>query len=274
MTGSPPHRDSPAPGVLPPRGSNVGSGAPAYRRWVGPAANYDVMGAAQFNLLTSLGLREHHRLLEIGCGSLRAGRLFIPYLLPERYFGIEPETRVLREGLANELGEDIVRVKRPSFSDDREFTLTAFGARFDFVLAQSVFSHTSQAQLRRCLGEAREALAPEGIFAATYIPGAEDYAGEEWVYPGRVTFRTETLEAAVAGAGLACRELAWRTPHGQQWVAIAHPAHLSKVPEVTDPVLGARELVRARGRLERVTANPAVRGALAVRRAIRSRRRG
>ena len=52
-----------------------------YREYVGTSERYDIGGAIQFNLLTTLGLREHHRLLDVGCGSLRAGRLFIPYLL-------------------------------------------------------------------------------------------------------------------------------------------------------------------------------------------------
>src|SRR5260221_10635897 len=62
-----------------------------YRAFVGPEDGYDRMSAMQFNLLTFLGLREDHYPLYIGCGSLRAGRLFIPYLKPGRYFGIEPQ---------------------------------------------------------------------------------------------------------------------------------------------------------------------------------------
>jgi len=61
-----------------------------YRAYVGPVEKYDLVAANQFNLLTMLGLRENHFLLDVGCGSLRGGRLFIPYLLPHHYFGIEP----------------------------------------------------------------------------------------------------------------------------------------------------------------------------------------
>src|SRR5438128_572554 len=52
--------------------------------------DHDLAAAFQFNLLTRLGLREEDYLLDIGCGALRAGRLFITYLLPGRYFGVEP----------------------------------------------------------------------------------------------------------------------------------------------------------------------------------------
>ena len=57
-------------------------GARHYAAYVGPPEQYDFMGATQFRLLTTLGLREHHSVLDFGCGSLRAGRLLIPYLAP------------------------------------------------------------------------------------------------------------------------------------------------------------------------------------------------
>ena len=63
-------------------------GAHHYTAFVGRADQYDFMGATQFRLLTTLGLREHHAVLDFGCGSLRAGRLLIPYLNEGRYHGL------------------------------------------------------------------------------------------------------------------------------------------------------------------------------------------
>jgi hypothetical protein len=51
-----------------------------YKDYVGLPSRYDFMGATQFRLLCALGLRANHTLLDFGCGSLRAGRLFIVYL--------------------------------------------------------------------------------------------------------------------------------------------------------------------------------------------------
>ncbi|MFP8873463.1 MAG: hypothetical protein VCB42_02780, partial [Myxococcota bacterium] len=65
-------------------------GSEHYTAYVGPPRDYDSMGATQFRLLCTLGLREHHRLLDFGCGSLRAGRFLIPYLKPGHYHGVEP----------------------------------------------------------------------------------------------------------------------------------------------------------------------------------------
>jgi hypothetical protein len=68
----------------------LASGSQHHMAYVGPPTQYDAMAATQFRLLTTLGLREHHRLLDFGGGSLRAGRLLIPYLQPGNYYGIEP----------------------------------------------------------------------------------------------------------------------------------------------------------------------------------------
>ena len=68
-------------------GLDLNAGDEHYRAYVGPPADYDLVSAMVFNLLTSMGLRQHHRVLDIGCGSLRVGRLLIPYLNPKNYFG-------------------------------------------------------------------------------------------------------------------------------------------------------------------------------------------
>ena len=44
-------------------------GSHHYRAFVGPPQKYDLVAANQFNLLTSLGLREYHYFLDIGCGN-------------------------------------------------------------------------------------------------------------------------------------------------------------------------------------------------------------
>jgi SAM-dependent methyltransferase len=206
----------------------------AHRKFVGPPEKYDLASAGQFSLLTALGLREENTFLDIGCGSLRGGRLFIPYLKPGKYFGIEPEQWLIDQGIATEVGADLVNLKKPSFNNDTNFTLTSFGQKFDFMLAQSIFSHASQAQIRRCLSEAKKALEPEGIFAATFFPGEENYTGTEWVYPGCVYYTLEYFAKLAADEGLACKALNWTHTNQQKWVALTHPEHAAAVPELAD----------------------------------------
>ena len=100
-------------------GKNHPIGSHHYRAYVGPPDKYDIIGASQFNLMTSLGLRENHFLLDIGCGSLRGGRLFIPYLLSNHYYGIEPEEWLVQEGIKQNLGNDILKIKSPKFSFEK-----------------------------------------------------------------------------------------------------------------------------------------------------------
>jgi len=96
-------------------GLGLKPGDPQYRAYVGPPEDYDLVAAMAFNLLTTLGLRQHHSLLDIGCGSLRIGRLLIPYLNRGNYFGVEPNKWLVDEGISRELGETLVQIKRPTF---------------------------------------------------------------------------------------------------------------------------------------------------------------
>lgn len=193
-----------------------------YRAYVGQVANYDVVSAIQFNLMTSLGLREFHRLLDLGCGSLRGGRLFIPYLRPGHYYGIEPNEWLLQEGIAHEIGAELIALKQPRFAHNDDFSLEVFDAdaSFDFILAQSIFSHAGLTQIRRCLTSARNVLKPCGLLVANFGEREEDQAVDEWVYPGLNFFRWSTLAALCAELGLHCRKLDW-PHHLLTWFVVA-----------------------------------------------------
>ncbi len=242
-------------------------GSPRYRAFVGPPETFDTSGAAQFSLLTFLGLRQHHYLLDVGCGSLRGGRLFIPYLLPGRYFGIEPEQWLIDEGIAHEVGEDLVAIKRPRFSNTPDFNLGLFGRRFDFILAQSVFSHAPISQVRTCLGQASKVMEPGGFFAATFVMADEDYHGDEWVYPRCVTYSLDTMMRLAREQGLACKLIEWPHPAQQTWLVYARAGFESSIPE---PVGAARMLLMdndlrfAKERLRKIEQHPYVKLGLRV----------
>jgi SAM-dependent methyltransferase len=225
-------------------------GAPEHRSHVGAAENYDLGTAIQFNLLTTLGLREHHTLLDIGCGSLRAGRLFIPYLLPGRYYGIEPLPWLLQEGIDKEVGESVIRLKQPVFSHDDQFTLSVFAQQFDYMVAQSIFSHATQEQIRRCLAEARKVLKPDGIFVATFVEGTKDYDGNRWVVCAEYTLAR--MREMVEEAGLVCQPFDWPHQDVQRWLLIYHKGAAVKTPSSTDPNRVAQleeQLARVNGQL-------------------------
>jgi hypothetical protein len=97
------------------------TGTKHYSSFVGPTRQWDFMGATQFRLLTTLGLRENHRVLDIGCGSLRAGRLFIPYLNPGCYCGIEPNMWLVEDAVGSEIGPELIARKKVRFSKSKKF---------------------------------------------------------------------------------------------------------------------------------------------------------
>ncbi|MGZ8442755.1 MAG: class I SAM-dependent methyltransferase [Candidatus Binatia bacterium] len=206
-------------------GQSLPIGAHHYRAYVGPPEKYDLVGAMQFNLLTHLGLREFHYLLDIGCGSLRAGRLFIPYLLSGHYYGIEPQSWLVEEGLNKELGREILQLKRPVFSHDSDFNCLHFNQQFDFVVAQSIFSHAAPAQIHQCLGEVAQSLQPTGVLAATYVAGEVDYQGDGWVYPECVTYTLKQMKQFASAHNLVAETIDWPHPNGQTWLLIKRRAN-------------------------------------------------
>ena len=175
-----------------------------YRAFVGPPNRYDLIGAYQFMLLIEVGLRENHKLLDIGCGSLRAGRLFIPYLNSGNYFGVEPEQWLVEEGIKNEVGEDLIQIKKPTFLYTDDWNFPHFDTSFDYLVAQSIFSHASQSQITACLDASKQCMKSTSLLAANFLLGAEDYQGSEWNYPGNVSYRHKTIVKMIDEVGLTC----------------------------------------------------------------------
>jgi len=196
----------------------------AYKSYVGPGNRYDFMGATQFRLLTTLGLRQHHKLLDFGCGSLRAGKLLIPYLAESNYFGIEPNKWLVEEGLANELGNGILAAKQPTFMHNDDFEIR-FHTKFDFIVAQSIFSHTNRELTTKGIRSITQALNPGGRALVTFVESIRNYSGaESWLYPGCTHYNRRTISRILKGAGAHWRRLPWFHP-AQTWYLIAREKH-------------------------------------------------
>ncbi|SNR66732.1 Methyltransferase domain-containing protein [Humidesulfovibrio mexicanus] len=189
----------------------MSAGDEHYTAYVGPPELYDVQGASQFRLLCALGLRSGHRLLDFGCGSLRAGRLLIPYLDPACYHGVEPNAWLVRDVQTRELGRDIFHLKQPRISTDADFGLEGIGGGFDYVLCQSVLSHCGPELALQVLGTLARALAPRGRMALTFklASGKADTRPEGWVYPSCVLYNRAEVDAMFAQVGLKAAPLRW-----------------------------------------------------------------
>lgn len=203
-----------------------------HRSEVGPGGMYDVIGAQQFCIVFGLGLREHHKLLDFGCGSLRGGRLFIAYLLPGNYYGVEPQEWLVQKGIEEELGESVITLKKPKFYHFDDFKIvTHIRQKFDYILMQSILSHCGSDLVDLLVGQAARALVPGGKFACTFfIGGSSGPSG--WLGHGVSTHRMEYMAAVGKRHGLAMKDLKMhqrpgphqlKHPAGQRWICYVKP---------------------------------------------------
>lgn len=199
-------------------GLNLKPGDNHYRAYVGPPKDYDLVSAMVFNLLTCVGLRQDHKVLDIGCGSLRNGRLLIPYLNKGNYIGIEPNKWLVDDGINYEIGKDLVKIKKPTFSYSDSMKDFNKPLHIDYAFAQSIFSHTGLDLLDKWLSEVSYHLKEDGILFATLVIDNKDSNDEGWVYPGCVKFTPNTVARIASKHGFNFQLLNWFHPR-QSWAA-------------------------------------------------------
>lgn len=201
------------------------SGVEHFAAYVGPPKQWDFMGATQFRLLCSLGLRHNHRVLDVGCGSLRAGRFMMLYLDKGHYYGIEPNKWLIDDMVAAELGEEFIRLRAPHFAYGEDFDATGFGVSFEFVVAQSIFSHAGPDIVLPALKSLKRSLAPGGMMLVTFVRSERRpnsvVERPGWTYPGNTSYSHGRVMELVEQAGLFGRELPWYHPR-QNWYALAN----------------------------------------------------
>jgi SAM-dependent methyltransferase len=138
--------------------------------------HWEEIGKLQFKFLVNQGLQSVHYLLDIGCGSLRGGVHFIEYLKTGRYFGIEKEKPLLEAGRRIELQRYDLAHKRPHLHliDDFDLSPIQQDVQFDYMLAQSVFTHLKSDMIELCLARVLPRLKPNGTLYATFRESKSD----------------------------------------------------------------------------------------------------
>jgi SAM-dependent methyltransferase len=167
-------------------------GSPSHEYWL-------QMGQLQFDYATGHGLKPDMRMLEIGCGNLRAGRLFIDYLEPGGYYGIDISPDILISAQSTVAAYDL-RAKMPHLTLVKDLCLDFLPDRtFHFVHAHSVFSHSPIEVIDECFAHVGRVMAPGGFFDFTFdrTEGAEHHVLREDFY-----YRTQTLLDLAAKNGL------------------------------------------------------------------------
>jgi hypothetical protein len=141
-----------------------------HRRFVGGEGDYwDRIANIQFSLIRDAGLTPSDVFLDVACGALRAGRLFIEYLEPGNYLGIDKEIDLLIYGVIEELGQECFTLKRPSLVVSAEFEFSKFSKIPKFGIAQSLFTHLTPHDIFSCLCALRTFVGDDFQFFATFF---------------------------------------------------------------------------------------------------------
>jgi SAM-dependent methyltransferase len=137
-----------------------------HRRLVG--GRWDEIGRLQLDFLVREGLEPGDRVLDVGCGALRAGVHLVAFLEPGHYFGIDINPSLIRAGLWELDQAGLEDRCLPTNLRATEAFDCDFGVQFDVALAQSLYTHISLAQIGECLGHVAAATKPGGRFFASY----------------------------------------------------------------------------------------------------------
>ena len=131
---------------------------------------WDELGRLQLEFLVTQGLKPEHRVLDVGCGSLRAGVHLVDYLDPGNYFGIDIRSELLDAGYEREIVPAGLAPKLPrgNLVETAEFD-ARFAMPIDYALAQSVFTHLPLNYLKLALARLAGVVQPGGRLYVTFF---------------------------------------------------------------------------------------------------------
>jgi SAM-dependent methyltransferase len=180
-----------------------------HRQMVG--GMWQQIGQLQFDYLLAEGLKPSDTLLDIGCGSFRAGRHFIQYLDPGNYLGIDKQEPLVREGQKKEVGDAVWSEKQPEIVISDRFDFMKFSKQPRIAIAQSVFTHISQRDIHRCLRNLADFLHQPCSLYATF---SEADVASWQVLPSHSSRRFEYTRAEMEAIGA---RSGWRTEYVGDW---------------------------------------------------------
>lgn len=166
------------------------------------------MGKWQFNFLKDQGLGEEDYLLDIGCAYLRGGIHFIGYLNEGHYYGMDISQDALDEA-SRAIDKYDLDNRNPTVfrNSDLKFQDSELeNQKFDYVLAQSVFTHLPPAEIEECLANLHKILQPDGSLLATYY-SSPDGTVKKFARAADFGYPFEFFEEVAQEYGLTVEEL-------------------------------------------------------------------
>ena len=172
---------------------------------LGPRIKQERVESAEraFHGLLALGVRPGDKFVDYGCGTLRLGVLFVEYLEPDHYFGLDIDERILTAGRAR-LSPELIAAKRPVLeviSPDSVSRVAAKQPRW--VCSKGVLQHVPPDQMGSYFGSLATLLhaGGNGFLNARLGNKLKRIAPKTWVY------EFEWLKEAAALQGLELERL-------------------------------------------------------------------
>lgn len=180
---------------------------------VGPAVSWAERRQFQFRFLRQFGLQPHHRLVDLGCGTLRGGIPLIEYLDVGHYTGIESRAEVLDEG-RKELAESSFSNRRPRLIHAPSISEVVLDQKADYIWAFSVLIHMTDEILNDALGFFEMSFSDGGLFLGNVNIG--DYLDGRWGDTGMPVAQRpwDFYQGACAAHGLVIEDLGSRFDFG------------------------------------------------------------
>jgi len=191
---------------------------------------WDVIGPLQADYLISRGLKPGHRLIDMGCGALRGGVNFARYLDAGHYYGVDINASLIAAGRLEAAAAGLAD-KRLNLAVSNSFDATGWDVKFDYGIAQSLFTHLTHELIGQCLSQLRKVM--NGPFYATYFEAPHDGYGDDITHPqGTVThylqdpyhISFDELSALANQSGMTAERIgAWGHPKSQS-MAVFRPS--------------------------------------------------
>lgn len=148
--------------------SNIDKDKLNHRKYIGD--KWDEIGKLQFDFLKKEGLKPHHKLIDIGCGSLRGGIHFIEYLNEFNYYGTDINPNLIELGLTKELNPSFKnKVNTNNFIISKNFDFNFNVDYFDYAIALSVFTHLRKNNVLQCLENLNKKIGSGSFYSTFFI---------------------------------------------------------------------------------------------------------
>lgn len=164
-----------------------------------------LLGSFQLDYLVKQGLKPTDSLVDFGCGYLRAGVHFIPYLNPGRYVGVDISQGRLEQGW-RQVARLELQEKKPELILVRDLSFKELaGRRFDFIWCYGVLGHMPLEDIDALFKNISCVMDEHSVFFANYTES--DGPDVQWVGHRHIFFSHQAIRDLCLKHGLESRIL-------------------------------------------------------------------